>query len=232
MSAMQERAWPQAVLFDLDGTLIDSAADIRGAVNELLAVHGLAPLPLDEVRSMIGRGIKVTVDRAFRASGRPLNNDALDRANAEMVDIYANHLTEFTQPMAGAVETLQSLKDAGMRLAVATNKPQRAAEIVLEHFDMLAYLGAVVGGDAGVAKKPAPDILLAALERMGLDPWNAVMVGDSGADVESAKAAGIPVVVIRGGYTNVPADELGADLVLDLLEQLEDSFQTLKRPAP
>lgn len=230
MSDAAERHWPRAVLFDLDGTLIDSAGDIRAAVNEVLSRHALGPLSLDAVKAMIGQGVKVTVDRAFRACGKPLEGDALEHENLAMLDIYANHLTEFTRLMPAARETLEGLHAEGLKLAVATNKPQRAAEAVLDHFGLFPYLGAVVGGDAGVAKKPAPDILLAALERLGIEPWDAVMVGDSISDVTSARAAGMTVVIVRGGYTPVPAEELGADRVLETLEELPEAFETLREP--
>lgn len=230
MSETAARRWPQAVLFDLDGTLIDSAGDIRAAVNELLARHALGPLSLDDVKAMIGQGVKVTVERAFRACGRPLQGEALEQEHLAMLDIYANHLTDFTELMPATVETLEALHEDGVKLAVATNKPQRAAEAVLDHFGLFPYLGSVVGGDAGVAKKPAPDILLAALERLGVEPWNALMVGDSISDVSSARAAGIAVVIIRGGYTTLPAEELGADRVLETLADLPEAFETLREP--
>jgi phosphoglycolate phosphatase len=230
MSETMTRRWPQAVLFDLDGTLIDSAGDIRAAVNELLARHALGPLPLDDVKAMIGHGVKVTVERAFQACGKPLEDDALEQEHLAMLDIYANHLTEFTELMPSTRETLEALHEQGVKLAVATNKPQRAAEAVLDHFGLFPYLGSVVGGDAGVAKKPAPDILLAALERLGVEPWNGLMVGDSISDVTSARAAGMTVVIIRGGYTSVPAEELGADRVLESLADLQEAFETLREP--
>ena len=230
MTARETRRWPQAILFDLDGTLIDSAGDIRAAVNELLARHGLGPLSLDDVKGMIGQGVKVTVDRAFRACGRTLDGEGLERENLVMHDIYADHLTDFTQPMPAAAETLEQLHEEGVRLGVATNKPQRAAETVLDHFGLTRHLGAVVGGDAGVAKKPAPDILNAALERLGAEPWNAVMVGDSISDVTSARSAGMSVVVIRGGYTPVPVEELGADRVLESLDELPEALAALRPP--
>ncbi|MBN9073373.1 MAG: phosphoglycolate phosphatase [Rhizobiales bacterium] len=230
MSQVAGRRWPLAVLFDLDGTLIDSAPDIRGAVNELLERHALGPLSLDAVKSMIGQGVKVLVERAFRACGRPLEGEALENVHLEMLDIYGNHLTRQTVLMPAALETLEALHGEGVRLAVATNKPQRAAEAVLDHFGFFPYLGSVVGGDAGVAKKPAPDILLAALDRLGVGPADALMVGDSHSDVASARAAGMTVVVVRGGYTAVPADELGADRVLETLGQLPEAFETLRGP--
>lgn len=230
MTEADTRRWPQAILFDLDGTLIDSAGDIRAAVNELLARQGLGPLSLEDVKGMIGQGVKVTVDRAFRACGRLLDSEALERENFVMLDIYADHLTDFTELMPAAAETLEQLNEDGVRLGVATNKPQRAAEAVLDHFGLIRHLDTVVGGDAGVAKKPAPDILHAALERLGVESWNALMVGDSISDVASARAAGMSVVVIRGGYTSVPVEKLGADRVLESLAELSEALATLRPP--
>lgn len=224
------RRWPQCVLFDLDGTLIDSAPDIRDATNALLSRHGLGPLTLAEVTAMVGQGVKVLVERAFRACGRPLDAEALEREHLAMLDIYGDHLVNRTVLMQDAAETLEGLHAEGIQLAVATNKPQRAAEAVLGHFGLFPYLGCVVGGDAGVAKKPAPDILLAALERLGAEPWNTLVVGDSMADVAAARAAGIAVVVVRGGYTNLPADELGADRVIDSLAELRAAFAAFNEP--
>ena len=209
MTEADTRRWPQAILFDLDGTLIDSAGDIRAAVNELLARQGLGPLSLEDVKGMIGQGVKVTVDRAFRACGRLLDSEALERENLVMLDIYADHLTDFTELMPAAAETLEQLHEDGVRLGVATNTPQRAAGAVLGRFGLSRHLDTGVGGDAGVAK-PAPDILHAALERLGVESWNALMVGDSISGVVSARAASMGVVVIRGGYTSVPVEKLGA----------------------
>jgi len=223
------RNWPRAVLFDLDGTLIDSAPDIAASVNTLLARHRLGPLTVPEVTAMVGHGIEKTVERAFAAVGHPKNSRELAVLNSEMIDIYADNLTNLTVLMPGAREAVEALHARGVRLGVATNKPQRATEIVLDHFGLTRFVDCVIGGDAGVKKKPAPDILLASLERLGADPWDALMVGDSGADVDSAKAAGIAVAVVRGGYANVPAETLGADVVIDSLAELDAAIAELQR---
>ena len=221
--------WPRAVLFDLDGTLIDSAPDIAASVNILLARHGLGPLSVPSVTAMVGHGIEKTVERAFAAVGRPLTREALAARNAEMVDIYADNLTRLTVLTAGAREAVETLHTEGIRLGVATNKPQRATEIVLGHFGFLPFLDSIIGGDAGVQKKPAPDIPLASLERLGVEPWDAVMVGDSGADVDSAKAAGIAAIAVRGGYSNAPIESLGANVVIDSLTSLQDALDSIRR---
>ncbi|GLS29015.1 phosphoglycolate phosphatase [Mesorhizobium albiziae] len=222
---------PKAILFDLDGTLIDSAPDITAAVNELLAGRGLPPLSLAQVKSMIGNGVEKLVERAFAASGTPLSNGGLEEANREMAPIYLRHITRLTRLLPGAAEALAQLHVAGVRLGVATNKPQLATREILLHFGLAERLGAIVGGDAVTRKKPAPDSLLLALERLGTEPRDALMVGDSIADVEAARAADMPVIIIRGGYTKVPAEQLGADLVCDSLLDLPAALDGLRNAA-
>ena len=221
--------WPRAVLFDLDGTLIDSAPDIAAAVNELLSRSNRGPLTLAEVTSMIGNGVEKLVERAFAATtGGALQPAALRREQMAMVDVYADHLTDLTVPMPGAPDVLEALHADGILLGLVTNKPQRFIETILDHFGMSSLFGTVIGGDAGVTKKPAPDMLLAAMQQLGVEPWNTIMVGDSTSDVEAARAAGVPGVVVRGGYSNVALEQLGADAVIGGLDELAGTFETLK----
>ncbi|RWL97277.1 phosphoglycolate phosphatase [Mesorhizobium sp.] len=222
---------PRAILFDLDGTLIDSAPDIAVAVNELLAGSDLPPLSVDQVKAMIGGGVRKLVERAFAASGAPLLASALEEANRAMAPIYRRHLTGLTRLMPGVREVLTHFHLNGMAMGVVTNKPQLATREVLLHFHLTEYLGAIVGGDAVTHLKPAPDALLLALDQLGVDPSEALMVGDSSSDVGAARAAGMPVVLLRGGYTQIPVEELGADLVCDSLLDLPSAMQRLQAAA-
>jgi phosphoglycolate phosphatase len=224
-------AFPKAIIFDLDGTLVDSAPDIGAAVNELLATRHLPPLSLAQAKSMIGHGVKKLVERAFTASGMPLYGAALEQANRDMAPIYRRHLTKLTTLMPGAKETVAHFHVAGVALGVATNKPQLATREVLLHFGFTDQLGAIVGGDAVSHQKPAPDSLFLALERLRVEPADALMVGDSSADVGAARAAGMAVVLVRGGYTQVPVEELGADMVCDSLLDLPTALQGLRSAA-
>ncbi|MFI0848640.1 phosphoglycolate phosphatase [Mesorhizobium sp. IMUNJ 23232] len=221
---------PKAILFDLDGTLVDSAPDIAAAVNELLAASHLPPLLVVQVTAMIGGGVRKLVERAFAASGAPLLGAALDQAERDMAPIYLRHLTQLTRLLPGAREAIVHFHGARIPMAVATNKPQVAARTILLHFGLFERLGALVGGDAVTAKKPAPDALLLALERLGVGPQDALMVGDSISDVRAARAAGMPVALIRGGYTETPVEQLGADLVCGSLFDLPAALSRL--PAP
>jgi phosphoglycolate phosphatase len=180
---------------------------------------------------MIGNGVEKLVERAFAASGRPLSQTGLEEANREMAPIYRRHTTRLTRLMPGAAEALAQLHVAGVLMGVATNKPQLATREILQHFRLAERLGVIVGGDAVTRKKPAPDALLLALEQLRTEPHEALMVGDSVTDVESARAAGLPVAIIRGGYTQIPADELGADLVCDSLLDLPAALNGLRSAA-
>jgi phosphoglycolate phosphatase len=220
--------WPHAVLFDLDGTLIDSAADLCAALNELLGRKGLGPISVDDAKGMIGRGVRMLVERAFVFAGRSLSETELDAEHKLMVDeIYGKHLTEFTTLLPDTRETLTTLKGQGRKLAVVTNKPDKFVLPVLDHFGLTPLLDVIIGADSGIAKKPAPDMLLAALERMEIAPADAVMVGDSVSDVASAHAAGVKTVLLEGGYTDVPAKDLGADAVIAGYRELEAAFRRI-----
>lgn len=212
------------VIFDLDGTLIDSAADLHGSINIVLVRHSLAGLSLPQVVSMIGHGVRKLVERAFAASGSPLQGAALDAAYDEMVAVYESRLTELTALMPGAADSVQALHSVGVRLGVVTNKPHAATQTILAHFGLLDPMLIVMGGDSGLPRKPAPNMLEVALYKLGLDPDDAVMVGDSPADIDCARAAGVRSIAVRGGYTQKPADELSADLVIGSLSELVDAL--------
>ncbi len=214
------RAPLRAVLFDLDGTLVDSAPDIAAAINELMATCGLNPHSLATVRGMIGNGIEKLVERAFAAHGMALApRDFRDR-NEQMTDIYSRNLTRLTTLRPGAGRALSAAREAGMRVAVVTNKPEGFSRAILSRFGLLSEIAAVIGGDSGHPKKPAPDMLLAACEGCGCSVDQAVLVGDSATDAAAAKAAGMPCIILRGGYTDVPPERFGADRIIEGFDEL------------
>lgn len=223
--------WPQAVLFDLDGTLVDSAPDIHAALNETLASYGEPPFTLEAVTRMVGRGVPVLIERAWEGLGKSIDPAERDRVVARFLAIYEPRATELTTLTAGASEATRALVEAGTPIGVVTNKPEAATREILSHFGLSELMQVVVGGDAGPAKKPEPGLLLLACERLGLAVDQVVFVGDSENDVAAAKAAGMAVVVLRGGYTSIAADDLGADAVIDRLDGLGAAVSTL-RSAP
>lgn len=223
-----QKTWPEALLFDLDGTLIDSVPDLAAATNELLAQDNLQPLSVDAVRAMIGNGVKKLVERAYAAAQSPVDGEALDAANDRMMTIYGRHLTGQTTLMSGALDVVAAYHQAGVRIAVVTNKPEAFTHELIKHFGFDAMVDVVVGGDTGPERKPAPDMLEHALAVMGVAAGKAIMVGDSPADIDSAKAAGVSSIAVRGGYTNIPVEELGADILIDSLKDLPQAITSLK----
>jgi phosphoglycolate phosphatase len=206
-----------AVLFDLDGTLLDTAADIALALNRAVAEHGWPPVPAVDVRQMIGRGAPMLVHRAAASQQRTLD----EATHAAVLDRFFHHygaLQEFDEvaalPFEGAAHALRSLHDAGLRTAVVTNKQQRFAIGLLKRLGLSDWVDVVVGGDTCERRKPDPQPLLFACESLHVSPKQALMVGDSINDVQAARAAGIPVLCVPHGYNEgqdprtLPCDKL------------------------
>jgi phosphoglycolate phosphatase len=227
MRSVKVKEWPRAVLFDLDGTLVDSAPDIAASANALLARYGHASLQVGEVRSMIGNGVGKLVERAFAARGVMLAGDGLAAVVEQMMEIYSGHLTNETVPMPGASEAMRLCRTLGAGTGVVTNKPEAFSRTIIEAFGWSGDTDVVVGGDTGPARKPAPDMLLFALRQLDAAIGSSVMVGDSPADIDAARAAGMRSIAVRGGYTNIAVEQLGADIVIDTLVDLGPAIRTL-----
>lgn len=224
-------AWPRAILFDLDGTLIDSVPDLTTSVNLLLETHGEPLLSCDEVRAMVGNGIAKLVERAFAARGQALVGERLEVEVAAMMEIYGRHLVDKTTLLPGAADILAFCARHGIAAAVVTNKPEALSRRIVSHFELDACVALVLGGDSGPVRKPAPDMLLHTASALGVPVAGCVMVGDSPADIDAAKAAAMASIAVRGGYTTVPVEDLGADLVIDSLEDLPQALAHLPEPA-
>ncbi len=205
---------PAAIVFDLDGTLIDSLPDIAAATHRLLQAEGRAPLAADEVRPMIGDGAGMLVERAFAARGG-LPGPSVEPYLARFLAEYEPRAAELTRPFPGVAETLARLRAAGCRLGLATNKPSGATAEVLASFGLAGLFAAVVGGDDAPALKPDPRHVTAVLDLLGVPASQAAFVGDSPNDIAAAHAAGLPCVLVSFGYTRVPVRELGAEAVID-----------------
>jgi len=206
-----------AVVFDLDGTLIDSADDLGAAANRLLAAEGRRALTGAEVRRFIGDGSRVFVQRAFAATGAPPGDSALDALVPRYIAEYESDVAGRTRAYDAAAGTLARLKDAGLRVAVCTNKPQRPAERVLENLGLADHVDAVAGGDRFRQRKPDPRHLLATLELIGVAAADAVMVGDNEHDMAVARGAGTGAVLVTYGYARTPLAEIDADARIDSL---------------
>jgi phosphoglycolate phosphatase len=216
---------PKAIVFDLDGTLVDSAPEIATALNHAMAQIGEPPFPLAEVQSFIGGGAKVAIQRALAARGSRIDDRAFDALMASFYKVYAEVSESGNGLYAGVHETLGELRRRGIPLAVCTNKAEHITAIALRALGIASYFAAVVGARDDLPRKPAPDMLLEALKRLGARPEEALVVGDSRSDVGSARAAGCPVIAVSYGYAHGPVADLQADRLIehmpDLLHHLD-----------
>jgi phosphoglycolate phosphatase len=210
----------QGLLFDLDGTLLDSAPDLRQGVNKLLADHDRRPLSLDEVKAMTGDGAMALVERAFAATGGPLEGDFFPYVQA-FIQHYRNVPPDPAQIFPQGRETLELFSKAGVKLGICTNKPSLATTKILDALDLSRYFGCIAGGDTYPVHKPHPDHLLKTIETLGVSPEGCVFVGDGPNDVVAARAAGLPSVVMMHGYCD-RVEELEADRMIAGFDQLPD----------
>lgn len=210
----------RVVLFDLDGTLVDTAPDLAAAADHMLEALGLSPAGEARVRTWIGHGVNQLVKRALAAtSGSEL--ELFEPGLKLFLDYYADHLTDRTVPYPGVVEGLAELVDRGLRLGVVTNKPARFTEPLLESLGLREAFHAVVSGDTVTEKKPAPEPLLHAVRLCEGTAHQAVMVGDSMTDVEAARRAGLGVIGVPYGYNH--GDEVfwtSSDVMIESLGEL------------
>jgi len=198
---------PRAVIWDLDGTLVDSVGDLASALNGVLRQHGLAPRTAAAVRKMIGDGVSELVLRGFAAAGRALAAADLPPLRREFLAIYARCAIRETRPMPGAAAVLAGLSADGWRHAVCTNKPAGIARDILAALELSSHIAAVVGGDDSLPLKPDPAPVRACLDALDVAPARALMVGDSANDVAAGRAAGVPVIFARYGYGDLPGGE-------------------------
>lgn len=210
----------QAVVFDLDGTLADTAADIREALARALATEGLPPVDLASVRLMIGGGPRLLVERALDRLGVADNGDRVARLTDLFHSEYIAQRNRMSRLFTGAVEGLQRMKSAGLKLGICSNKPDDLCRLLVDSFDLRSKVDVVLGSGAGLPRKPDPAPLLHVIERLGATPETTLYVGDSETDVKVARAADVRVALVSYGYTLRPASQLGADGVVDSIVEL------------
>ncbi|WP_375465110.1 phosphoglycolate phosphatase [uncultured Methylobacterium sp.] len=222
MSALQKIA-----VFDLDGTLAETAGDLIGTLNVLLGQEGLPDLPLAEARAMIGAGAKALIRRGFEAAGAELSPARHERLFADFLEHYGAHLCDHSHLYPGVVAALDRLAADGFRLAVCTNKVEAHAVDLLALLGIADRFSAICGRATFPYSKPDPRHITLTIARAEGDPARAVMVGDSRADIDAAKAAGIPVVAVTFGYTDTPVAELGPDRVISHFSELPGAVGAL-----
>lgn len=217
----------KALIFDLDGTLIDSAPDLRTACNKVLVHHGRREISLDEVMKFIGNGAPKLIERAFRATGDEVSGDEVQTLTQEFLAFYTGHEADETRPYPGVMETLQKLKDAGYRMALCTNKPKAPTVNLMDELGMSDFFEVVLGGDELERKKPDPQMIHHVVQEMGVEVGDAVMIGDSPNDIDAAKNAGMKNIAVSYGYRKVSVEEMAADVVIHEMVSLPATLSHL-----
>jgi phosphoglycolate phosphatase len=215
-----------AIVFDLDGTLIDSAPDVRAALNRLLAEEDRRQLSLMEVQELVGEGARPLIERAWAATGAPADFHCVSALIERYLAFYRAHPADHTVVYAGVRDELARLSAAGHKLGICTNKPHAMSLMVLEALDLTRWFDAVLGGDFP-RRKPDGEHIRETLRRMGADGGSALYVGDSRTDVLAARDAGLPMVAVTWGYARMPVAELGADRLIDRFSELAAALREL-----
>jgi phosphoglycolate phosphatase len=218
---------PPIAVFDLDGTLADTAADLVGTLNVILEQEGLSPLPVEQARDMIGAGARALIERGFEAAGKELTPRRLDELFRRFMVHYGENICVKTQLYPGVKSALDRLEEAGFVLAVCTNKVEAHSIKLLDELGIGHRFAANCGRDTFPYFKPDARHLTLTIERAGGDPDRAVMVGDSRTDIVTAQNARIPVIAVPFGYTEVPVQELGPDMIIDHFDELFAAVEDL-----
>ncbi|WP_417318974.1 phosphoglycolate phosphatase [Emcibacter sp.] len=219
----------KAVIFDLDGTLVDSARDLTATLNYVLRHRGRPEIGIENVRHMVGHGSRALLIKGFDYSGNVPPEEELDRLQEMFLDYYNNHIADHTISFPGLWEALTELRSNDVKLAVCTNKVEDLSHKLLQSLGLDDFFCALTGGDSFDYKKPDPRHLLSTLELMDCDPDNAVMVGDSANDIDAARNASIPVIGVTFGYTPVPVEELNPDQVIDHYDKLIPALREIMK---
>ncbi|MDR3525678.1 MAG: HAD-IA family hydrolase [Rhizomicrobium sp.] len=201
------------IIFDLDGTLVDTAPDLLASINWLLGREGRPPVAEEQLRRLVGRGAKNLIAEAFLVTGDPVSPFEIEMLYRAFLQNYGSHVADNSLPYPGVMATLEALQAEGFVLGVLTNKPHAPTTGLLDALGMTDFFGAIYGQGKRAYMKPDPRLFAEIQGELGGGP--ALMVGDSITDVETARAAGVPVILVPYGYTQQPASSLGADVVVE-----------------
>ena len=218
---------PRTVVFDLDGTLVDTAPDLISALNFVLDREGLPPVPLYQARNMIGAGARKLIERGLELKGRAASTSEITRLTEDFIGYYAEHIADASRPFDGLENALDELATRGCCLAVCTNKLEWLSKLLLDRLGLSSRFSAICGADTFGVAKPDPAILQQTVARAGGNISSAIMVGDAGTDIGVARRAGVPVIGVEFGYTDVPIAELKPDRLIRHMSELREAVESL-----
>jgi phosphoglycolate phosphatase len=232
MSAANQHSDLPTLVFDLDGTLADTAIDLIGTLNVLMKRMGAPEVPVDRARDVVGAGARAMIQRGLALGGRTVSDSDIETLFQEFLVHYAENIAVKTELYPGVRAVLDRLALAGYRLAVCTNKPEEHSIRLLAALGVADRFGSICGRDTFAYAKPDPRHLTLTVEKAGGDPGHAIMIGDSRTDVDTARAAGLPVIAVSFGYTDTPVEKLGPDRIVDHFDELESAILAFRRPMP
>jgi phosphoglycolate phosphatase len=219
------KSW--TIVFDLDGTLVDTAPDLAAATNYVLSTLSLAPVDEIEIRNFVGHGALAMIEGALKSQGRTLPQRELYDLFEVFIAHYTANIAAHSAPFPNAIATLQAMANEGAVLAVCTNKIEAHARALLDALDLSQYFAAITGRDSVGAYKPDPKHLTETIARAAGLTERAVMIGDSETDIRTAKAAGVPIVAVDFGYSTEPVRTFGPDLIISNFSELPGAVRKL-----
>lgn len=217
----------RTLVFDLDGTLAETAGDLIGTLNVVLAAEGIEPVPESAARSLLGAGARALIERGYARAGREIGQAKLDALFGAFLAHYNAHIADHSRLFPGVEDSLERCAVAGWRLAVCTNKLEHSAKLLLRKLGVAERFWFICGQDTFGIAKPDPRPLVATISELGGETSGAIMVGDSATDVKTARAAAVPVIAVDFGYTDIPVAELGPDRVISHFDELFAAAEAL-----
>lgn len=215
---------PSAILFDLDGTVADTALDLSATLNYILKQHGRAKIEHDLIRNMVGQGAKALILKGFNHTGETPSAEQLEQLFHQYLDYYLDHISDETVIFPGAVDLFEKLASQNIKIAICTNKNIELTHALLDDLNIKHYFSAITCGDSFAFKKPDPRHLVETCRLMNADPANAIMVGDSINDIAAGNAANILTVGVTFGYTETPVSELEPNIIIDHFDKFIDAL--------
>jgi len=220
---------PSGIIFDLDGTLVDSARDLSSALNHVLRLANRPEMSLSQVRDMVGNGARALIIKGFSETGPLPEVDELNAIQNEFLDYYSKNITAKTIIFPGAMKVIETLAKMDIPLGLCTNKPHNLAEKLMVEIGLADYFSTIVGGDSFDYRKPDPRHLTSTLAMMKSEHKGAVMVGDSANDIIPAQKIGIPVICVSFGYSQTPVSDLNPDIIIDHYDDFLNALQSLSK---
>lgn len=215
------------IAFDLDGTLVETAPDLIGTLNRMLSARDIPQMPVESAQHLVGHGALALLRHGFQEAGAPWDEADAPALLEEFLADYIQNIAEFSRPYDGVIETLERLAARGAVLCVATNKRTDLSVALIAALDMTRHFAVICGPDLVSARKPDGAHIREAVSMSGGDPARAIMIGDGAPDVQAARSAGVPSVVVSFGYTPIPPKDLGGDVLVDHFDQVEAAIDGL-----